>query len=99
MLFRSKGAARLDTERQAYLQRLFTDTVGFAAAKIIRRIFGLAHNIDFELIEDAKARATSEARAVRLARAMMVETGALRTIADVTGAARKLRDWQPELSG
>ena len=93
-----KGAARLETERQAYLQRLFTDTVGFAAAKIIRRIFGLAHNIDFELIEDPKRRAISEARAVRLARAMMVEAVAFRTIADVTGAARKLRDWQPELS-
>ena len=94
-----KGAARLEAERQAYMQRLFTETVGFAAAKIIRRIFGLAHNIDFELIEDAKTRAISEARAVRLARAMMVETGTFRTIADVTGAARELRDWMPELSG
>ncbi|GLR97322.1 hypothetical protein GCM10007858_49620 [Bradyrhizobium liaoningense] len=81
------------------MQRLFADTVGFAAAKIIRRIFGLAHNIDFELIEDAGKRAVSEARAVRLARAMMVETEAFSVIADVTGAARKLRDWQPELSG
>ncbi|MDF0516429.1 S-methyl-5-thioribose kinase [Bradyrhizobium yuanmingense] len=94
-----KGAARLEAERQAYRQRLFSDAVGFAAAKIIRRIFGLAHNIDFELIEDAKKRAVSEARAVRLARAMMVETGAFPSIADVTGAARKLRDWMPELSG
>ncbi|TFV37774.1 S-methyl-5-thioribose kinase [Bradyrhizobium frederickii] len=94
-----KGAARLEAERQAYLQRLFTETVGFAAAKTIRRIFGLAHNIDFELIADPKTRAISEARAVRLARAMMVETGTFRTIADVTGAARKLRDWMPELSG
>jgi 5-methylthioribose kinase len=94
-----KGAARLEAERQAYMQRLFADTVGFAAAKTIRRIFGLAHNIDFELIEDAKTRAISEARAVRLARAMMVETGTFQTIADVAGAARKLRDWQPELSG
>ncbi|QDP26530.1 S-methyl-5-thioribose kinase [Bradyrhizobium cosmicum] len=94
-----KGEARLDTERLAYMQRLFTDTVGFAAAKIIRRIFGLAHNIDFELIEDPKRRAVSEARAARLARAMMVEAVTFRTIADVTGAARKLRDWQPELSG
>lgn len=93
-----KGAARLEVERQTYMQRLFTDTVGFAAAKITRRIFGLAHNIDFELIEDPKKRAINEARAVRLARAMMVETGAFRTIADVTGTARKLRDWQPELS-
>ncbi|MDA9530293.1 S-methyl-5-thioribose kinase [Bradyrhizobium sp. CCBAU 25338] len=94
-----KGAARLETERQAYMQRLFADTVGFAAAKIIRRIFGLAHNIDFELIEDPRRRAICEARAVRLARAMMVEAAAFPTIADVTGAARKLRDWQPELSG
>jgi len=94
-----KGAMRLEAERQAYMQRLFTDTVGFAAAKTIRRIFGLAHNIDFELIEDPKRRAISEARAVRLARGMMVEAAAFRTIADITGAARKLRDWQPELSG
>ncbi|MDX3971280.1 MAG: S-methyl-5-thioribose kinase [Bradyrhizobium sp.] len=94
-----QGAARLEAERHAYMQRLFADTVGFAAAKIIRRIFGLAHNIDFELIEDPRRRATSEARAVRLARAMMVETDAFSMIADVTGAARNLRDWQPELSG
>ncbi|MDA9475788.1 methylthioribose kinase [Bradyrhizobium sp. CCBAU 65884] len=95
----AQGAARLEAERQVYMQRLFADTAGFAAAKTIRRIFGLAHNIDFELIEDPKKRAVSEARAVRLARAMMVETGTFRTIADVTGAARRLRDWQPELAG
>ncbi|MBB4422630.1 5-methylthioribose kinase [Bradyrhizobium sp. CIR48] len=95
----AQGAARLEAERQVYMQRLFADTVGFAAAKTIRRIFGLAHNIDFELIEDPKKRAVSEARAVRLARAMMVETETFRTISDVTGAARKLRDWKPELTG
>ncbi|MCP3389371.1 S-methyl-5-thioribose kinase [Bradyrhizobium sp. CCGB12] len=94
-----KGVARLEAERQAYMRRLFDDTIGFAAAKTIRRIFGLAHNIDFELIEDPRKRAISEARAVRLARGVMVESPAFRTIADVTGAARKLRDWQPELSG
>jgi 5-methylthioribose kinase len=93
-----KGAARLEAERQAYMQRLFADTVGFAAAKTIRRIFGLAHNIDFELIDDPRRRAISEARAVRLARTMMLEAGAFPTIADVTAAARKLRDWQPELA-
>jgi 5-methylthioribose kinase len=93
-----KGAARLEAERQAYMQRLFADTVGFAAAKTIRRIFGLAHNIDFELIEDPRRRAISEARAVRLARTMMLEAGAFPTIADVSAAARKLRDWQPELA-
>ena len=90
------GAARLEAEREAYMIRLFQDTVGFAAAKIIRRILGLAHNIDFELIEDPKRRAISEARSLRLARAMMVDTGSFTTIGSVTKAARELRDWQPD---
>jgi 5-methylthioribose kinase len=90
------GGARLETERQAYLERLFGDTVGFAAAKIIRRILGLAHNIDFEWIEDAKLRAVCEARSLRLARAMLVDTSSFETVGAVTKAARELRDWQPE---
>lgn len=90
------GAARLETERQVYMDRLFRDTVGFSAAKIIRRILGLAHNIDFEWIEDPRFRAVCEARSLRLARAMMVDTPSFRTIGAVTKAARELRDWQPD---
>ena len=90
------GAARLEVERQAYMARLFGDTVGFSAAKIIRRILGLAHNADFELIEDPKQRAICEARSLRLARAMMVETSSFPTIGAVTRAAREIRDWQPD---
>jgi 5-methylthioribose kinase len=93
-----KGVARLETERQAYMARLFGDTVGFAAAKIIRRIFGLAHNIDFEWIEDPRSRAICEARSLRLARAMMVDTGSFPTIGSVTKAARALREWQPDFA-
>jgi 5-methylthioribose kinase len=96
-LFAGKnGAARLEVEREAYMQRLFQDTVGFSAAKIVRRILGLAHNIDFELIEDPRARATCEARSLRLARAMMVDTPSFATISAVARAARELRDWQPD---
>jgi 5-methylthioribose kinase len=90
------GAARLEAERLTYMERLFGDTVGFAAAKIIRRILGLAHNIDFEWIEDAKLRAVCEARSLRLARAMLVDTSSFETIGAVTKAARELRDWQPD---
>jgi 5-methylthioribose kinase len=93
-----KGAMRLEAERQAYMARLFSDTVGFAAAKIIRRIFGLAHNIDFEWIEDTRSRAICEARSLRLARAMMVDTGSFPTVGSVTKAARELRDWQPDFA-
>ncbi|MGA7994061.1 MAG: S-methyl-5-thioribose kinase, partial [Bradyrhizobium sp.] len=87
------GAARLEAERQAFMDRLFQDAVGFSAAKIIRRILGLAHNIDFEWIEDPRLRATCEARSLRLARAMLLETPSFRSIGDVTKAAKELRDW------
>jgi 5-methylthioribose kinase len=94
----SAGAQRLDAERQAYIARLFEDMVGFAAAKTIRRILGLAHNIDFELIADQRLRALCEARSLRLARAMLVDTTSFPTIADVTDAARKVRDWWPDFA-
>ncbi|HEY7843261.1 MAG TPA: S-methyl-5-thioribose kinase [Bradyrhizobium sp.] len=92
----SAGVQRLEVERQAYIARLFADTVSFAAAKTIRRILGLAHNIDFELIEDEKLRATCEARSLRLARDMLVNTGSFPSISAVTRAAREVRDWQPD---
>jgi 5-methylthioribose kinase len=95
----SKGAQQLEIERQAYMARLFADTVGFAAAKTIRRILGLAHNIDFELIADEKRRAICEARSLRLARDMLVNTACYKTIASVTAAARVAREWQPDFAG
>jgi 5-methylthioribose kinase len=87
----AEGERRLEAERQAYMDRLWMDTVGFAAAKMIRRILGLAHNIDLEWIEDKDMRATCEARALMLARDMMVNTERYPSIADVTAAARRMR--------
>ncbi|MEN3350744.1 MAG: 5-methylthioribose kinase [Bradyrhizobium sp.] len=92
------GAARLEAERQAYMAGLFQDTVGFAAAKTIRRILGLAHNIDFEWIADEKQRAICEARALKLARCLMLEAPSFTTIGTVTYAARELRHWQPHFA-
>ena len=94
----SQGAQLLEAERQAYMARLFADTVGFAAAKTIRRILGLAHNIDFELIADEKVRAICEARSLRLARDMLVNTASYKTIGSVTAAARETRNWQPDFA-
>ena len=78
------------------MARLFGETTGFAAARIIRRILGLAHNIDFEVIEDPKRRAVCEARSLRLARAMLVDAASFASISAVTRAAREVRHWQPE---
>ena len=70
----AEGESGSRPSAQAYMDRLWADTVGFAAAKMIRRILGLAHNIDLEWIEDKDCRATCEARALTLARDMMVNT-------------------------
>jgi 5-methylthioribose kinase len=76
--------------QSTYMRRLFADTLGFAAAKMIRRILGLAHVLDLESIEDKDRRAACERRALRLARALMVETARFGSIADVTQAAREV---------
>ncbi len=91
-LFADKaGAMALAVEREAYMRRLFADSLGFGAAKMIRRILGLAHNIDLEWIEDPDRRAACEVRCLTLARDMMVNTEDYRTLADVTSAARTIR--------
>ncbi len=95
----AEGQRVLATEREAFMDRLFQDTVGFAAAKMIRRVLGLAHNIDLEWIKDEKVRATAEARVLEMARDMLVNTGNYRAITDITAAARKANASQPKLTG
>ncbi|MBL8894731.1 MAG: S-methyl-5-thioribose kinase [Rhizobiales bacterium] len=92
------GAERLAAERNAHLQDLWRDTVGFAAAKMIRRILGLAHNIDLDWIKDQKLRATCEARALLLARDMMVNPENYPAPAALTQAARRMRSVTPALN-
>jgi 5-methylthioribose kinase len=87
----SPAMVRLEAERERYMDRLFADSLGFAAAKTIRRILGLAHNIDFEWMKDPDLRALCETRALRLARDMMVHTDRYRDITAVTAAARQVR--------
>jgi 5-methylthioribose kinase len=85
------GGATLEAERRAFLDRLYAESLGFAAAKMIRRILGLAHVIDLEQIADPDRRALAEARALRLARDMMVNPARYPAIADVAAAARAMR--------
>jgi 5-methylthioribose kinase len=75
-----------EAAQQRYLAQLFTDMIGFAGAKTIRRIFGFAHNADFEQIADRAARARCEANAVALARRFLLEPERFRTPADIVGA-------------
>jgi 5-methylthioribose kinase len=73
-LFDEAGSvAALERERERYLEALFRDMLGFAGCKMIRRIVGFAHVIDFEHIADAPLRARCEAGALRMARRLLTE--------------------------
>ncbi|HTW29147.1 MAG TPA: hypothetical protein VME92_18620, partial [Acetobacteraceae bacterium] len=81
------GARRLQQERVAFVDSVWTDTVGFAAMKMIRRILGFAHVLDFESIADPAVRAACETRALGFARRMLLEPEAFPTPAALTAAA------------
>jgi 5-methylthioribose kinase len=90
MFAAASDRSALDAAQQRYLGQIFTDMIGFAGVKIIRRIFGFAHNADFELIADRGKRARAEANAVRLARLFLVEPQRFQTLADVVAEAEGL---------
>lgn len=72
-LFEEQGD-RLAAEQalDQVLGALWSDLLGFAGVEIHRRILGLAHNADFELIEDEDLRARCEAAALKFGRHLAV---------------------------
>ena len=87
--------AAMEKERTRFMRALFEDTLGFAGAKMIRRILGLAHVEDLELIADPERRAQCEAKALRLARELVLGAGGFASLADATGAARAVESAKP----
>ncbi|MGH8431357.1 MAG: S-methyl-5-thioribose kinase [Solimonas sp.] len=82
--------AELRTAQDAYLRRLFADSLGFAGCKMTRRILGLAHVEDMESIANPDLRAACEKQVLKLARTLMVEAPTFGSIAAVNDAARAL---------
>jgi 5-methylthioribose kinase len=78
----------MEKERARFMRALFQDTLGFAGAKMIRRILGLAHVEDLEAIADPERRARCETKALRLARELVVRAKGFSDLADVVSAAR-----------
>jgi 5-methylthioribose kinase len=83
MFARPEEAATLEVARTAFVDRLFADMLGFGACKMIRRIVGFAHVIDFDSIADAAVRARCEAGALAMARALLTDPGRFGSIQDV----------------
>ena len=78
------GAAALEAHRQLTMARIFADSVGFAGAKMARRILGLAHVEDLEAIADPKLRSVCETKALHLAHSLMIDRA-------VIGDVKRLR--------
>ena len=87
-LFKNKNIIK--TEQKNYLQNIYNDSIGFAGAKIIRRIFGFAHNIDFDWIKDDKMRAICENKCANLGIEMQINPSKFKDISSLIEAAIKL---------
>ncbi|KAI0492533.1 hypothetical protein KFK09_026806 [Dendrobium nobile] len=76
--------------QEKYIKDLFHDSLGFGAAKMIRRIVGVAHVEDFESITDAKRRAYCEHRALEFAKMILKERQRYNTIEQITSALQNI---------
>jgi 5-methylthioribose kinase len=73
----------------ARLGAIWSQALGFAGSKIIRRIVGLAHVEDFEAIADPDLRASCEANALQLARDLLVQRSSFASMNSLIDAARR----------
>ena len=87
VLFKN-SSKKMIVEKKEYMRNLFEETISFAGAKIIRRIYGFAHNIDFEWIENTKIRANCEYKASKLAITMLKNTDYFKSINDLIKLAK-----------
>jgi len=66
-----------------YLRQMFADTLGFAAAEMIRRTHGLAHNIDVDEIQDPERRRDVQVSILETAEEIMLRRGRFRRMDEV----------------
>jgi 5-methylthioribose kinase len=85
-----QDTAALKAARSVFLDSLFADMLGFAACKMIRRILGFAHVIDFECIQDAALRADCEAGALTMAHMLLTHPEQFHSVDDVIGAVPRM---------
>lgn len=80
--------------QKKFMKDLFHDALGFGAAKMIRRIVGVAHVEDFESITDASKRAECERQALEMAKLLLKGRREFQAITEVVSAIRKLHSEQ-----
>lgn len=75
---------------ETYLEEFFLDMIGYAATVMIRRMHGLAHNIDIDGIEDLKRRSEVQIFVLELATSLMMSRYRFESIRDVTSYIKSI---------
>ncbi|MBP1871655.1 5-methylthioribose kinase [Ensifer adhaerens] len=73
------------------LDEIYREMLGFAGVEILRRILGLAHNADFETIDDLSRRAECESKALKLGRHLAVNRDRIASLRDIRATAQRLQ--------
>ena len=73
-----------------FLNGIWVDMLGFAGVEMHRRILGLAHNADFELIADPDLRAACETKALKLGRHLVVNRAQIHSMTEINALAERL---------
>jgi 5-methylthioribose kinase len=71
--------------RDHFMRELFVDTVAYAGMVMIRRMHGLAHNVDVDGIENEETRRDVQVRILETAQALVMNRRQYETIEAVTG--------------
>lgn len=70
--------------KEYYMARLFSDSLGYAGCKTIRRIVGLAHVADLDSIEDVSVRSKGELMALQIGKELILKRNSVKNIMEMS---------------
>ena len=71
------------------LAQIWEDAVGICGIEMHRRVLSLAHNADFEDIEDTQIRAPLEVRNLMMGRDLVLQRKSIQSALDLTSLAKR----------
>ena len=90
-LFEDQGHSSVPA-LEAQLASIFEDAMGFCGIEMHRRLLSLAHNADFETIQDTEVRARLEARCLMMGRTLVLERACIKDMDAVVALARRFNE-------
>ncbi len=81
-------SAKVMGYQEFYMRNIFVDAIGYAGTVMIRRMHGLAHNIDVDGIEDLEKRKSVQIAVLELAECLILNRANFHHFEDVTKLVR-----------